>query len=139
MDLLKDYRCHFLFDANRLVVDQDAAPKPGVQRWKPLFLDTRAHPYVDVQFGVGAATAHAVWDTGASLTVVDMAIHPASTRSTSRQIGTSIGDDATGTPQETPMFTMAATVIGGRTFAPGRVAGVDLVPRERHDRTRRWT
>ena len=124
MDLLKDFRCRFLFDENRVLLENSAAPAahPALQA---LFLDAKAHPYVDVQFG--AATAHAVWDTGASLTVVDLAFirrHPEAFQ----ESGTSTGTDATGTSVETPMFDMAATVIGGATFPPVRVAGVELSP-----------
>jgi hypothetical protein len=74
---------------------------------------------------LGAVTVRAVWDTGASLTVVDLGLvhrHP----DHFQEDGTSVGYDATGTPQATPMFRMAATVISHTPFPPLRVAGVDL-------------
>jgi len=121
MDFLKDFRCHFCFDENRVLVDVDneATDSP----FQDLFLDSRFHPYVDVQFNT--AKASAVWDTGASLTIVDMSfvkLHP----DFFQQSGQSTGTDSTGTEMETPMFTMAASRIGSQPFPPLKVAGVDL-------------
>ena len=68
-------------------------------------LDAKAHPYVPVDFG--PVQGSAVWDSGASLTVVDkgfIARHPAFFE----PAGESTGTDATGTRVTTPMFTMAA-------------------------------
>ena len=65
MDLLKAYRCHFLFDAERLILDGDDPSDDIV--FTPLLMDQKAHPYVTVQ--LGDISAHAVWDTGASLTL----------------------------------------------------------------------
>lgn len=122
MDLLKDYRLHFLFDRNRVGVNPEDADESGY-RWQDVQFDSRFHPYVDVSFG--AAVACAVWDTGASLTVADTNFierHPAYFQA----VGQSMGTDSTGAQVETPMFVMAATVIGGCPFPPRRVAGVDL-------------
>ena len=122
MDLLKDYRLHFLFDQNRVLVDPEDADEEGYV-WQDLRFDSRFHPYVDV--GFGTVTAHTVWDTGASITVAAMNFieqHPAFFQAA----GQSTGTDSTGSQVETPMFVMAATVIGGHAFPPRRVAGVDL-------------
>lgn len=122
MDLLKDYRCHFFFDENRVAVDANDEAEAGYD-FRELFLDQRFHPYVDVQFGT--ITAKAVWDTGASITVVD--INFIRQRPTFfREAGQSEGTDSTGTRTETPMYVMAAATIGGHVFSPHRVAGVDL-------------
>lgn len=122
MDLLKDYCFHFFFDENRVSVgtNDDFGTEYAFQ---DLRFDSRFHPYVEVQFG--SAVANAVWDTGASITVVDKTFlekhsdffEPA---------GHSTGTDSTGASMETPMFMMAATRIGGYAFPPHRVAGVDL-------------
>jgi hypothetical protein len=122
MDLLKGLRCHFLFEEQRVVVDADDASESGYA-FEPLVLGPKFHPYLDVQFG--DVHAQAVWDTGASLTVVDVNfIHrqPAFFE----EVGHSTGTDAAGTQMETPMFVMSAAVIGRHTFPPHRVAGVDL-------------
>jgi hypothetical protein len=120
MDLLKDTCCHFLFDEGRVVVDpdnMDAIP------FQDLFLDQRFHPYVDVL--LGETTARCVWDTGGGITVADTSFIerlPASFQ----PIGDTTGTDSKGAEQETPMYRMAATIIGGQLFSPHTVAGVDL-------------
>ena len=120
MDMLKDYRCHFLFDEHRVEIDGDDLP--GVTFYD-LALDSRFHPYVPVRFG--AVTASAVWDTGAGITVVDMGLvarHPA----LFQPAGQSQGTDATGATVATPMFTMLGAKVGDLELPPLRVAGVDL-------------
>jgi predicted aspartyl protease len=121
MDLLKDLRCHFRFDERRVIVDEDGEENNAA--FEDLFLDQRAHPYVPVQ--LGDVSASAVWDTGASMTVVDTNFI-ARTPGFFPAAGTSTGTDVTGAQQETPMYMMAAATIGGHTFPTQRVAAVDL-------------
>ncbi len=121
MDLLKDFCCHFRFDEQRVSLNADPADRDGA--WRALYLDAKFHPYVDVL--VGTAAAQAVWDTGASITIVDLNFvqaHP----DLFEAAGHSTGTDSTGAQVQTPSFTMAATRIGGHDFPPLRVAGVDL-------------
>jgi hypothetical protein len=120
--LLKDVRCHFHFDENRMSVDASDDLGDGVLI-HDLTFDSRFHPYMDVQFGALAAAA--VWDTGASLTVVDLTFIREHA-SYFDEAGESAGTDATGMTIQTPMFRMSPTVIGGHTFAAHKVAGVDL-------------
>lgn len=120
MDLLKDFCCHFCFDVNRLLLDPDDALD---DLYQALTLDQKYHPYVSVQLGDVAASA--VWDTGASLTVVDTGFiqhHPQMFQAA----GYSTGTDSSGAQMETPMLMMAGCRIGGYDFPPQRVAGVDL-------------
>lgn len=120
MDLLKDYRCHFLFNENQVLVDASLEEKLNLQN---LLMDKPYHPYVEVDFG--AVKAKAVWDTGAGITIVDLNFvkkYPA----LFEEIGESSGTDATGTRMETPLFTMAEMVIGENPFPLIKVAGVDL-------------
>jgi predicted aspartyl protease len=121
MDLLKGLRCHFHFDERRVLVDEGVGDDGGA--FEELFLDQRAHPYVPVQ--LGDVTASAVWDTGASMTIVDTNF-VARTPGFFPSAGSSIGTDSTGAQQETPMYVMAAATIGGYTFPTQRVAAVDL-------------
>jgi predicted aspartyl protease len=124
MDLLKNFCCHFLFDEGRVLVSDDAGCSAGYDL-RPLLLGRKFHPYVDVR--LGPVTGQAVWDTGASITIVDMNFinaHPAFFQ----PAGHSTGTDSTGAQMETPMYMIAAPVIGGVTFSPHRVAGVDLSP-----------
>lgn len=122
MDILKEFSCHFLFDQNRVQIDPDQATEADYA-FQELFLDQRFHPYVEVQFET--AKGNAVWDTGASITIVDLNFvkkHPAYFQ----EAGHSVGTDSTGLQMETPMFTMATSLIGNNTFPPHKVAGVDL-------------
>ena len=119
MDLLKDVRCHFLFDENRVEIDGDI---PDASSYD-LALDSRFHPYIPLR--AGATTASAVWDTGAGITVADMGFitrHPAIFRAA----GESQGTDSTGTSMATPMFVLTGGTVGEAALPPLRVAGVDL-------------
>lgn len=119
MDLLKDYRLHFLFDENRVLVD-------GMEPEVPLhdlFVDSKSHPYVDAAFG--DQTAAAVWDTGASITVVDLGLI-ARCPACFREVSRASGSDATGASMEAATYLMRSAVMGGHVFPPHRVAGVDL-------------
>ena len=119
MDILKEYALHFRFDERRVLVD----PEIDAQSWQTLFMDKKHHPYMTVQFG--GVSAQVVWDTGASITIVDQAFIREH-RAFFTPMGASVGTDGTGAQQETPMYEMAAYTIGGWTFAPHKVAGVDL-------------
>jgi|GEM_PF-1009577 len=122
MDILKDFCCHFFFDTNRVLVDTNAEAEAG-DNFQELFLDSKFHPYVEVEFG--AAKANAVWDTGAGITVVDLNFikkYP----TYFQQVGNSTGTDSSGFKMETSMFIMAATTIGNNIFPTHKVAGVDL-------------
>lgn len=102
MDLLKDFCCHFLFEEQRVVVEEEP---PGEVPFHELMVDTKFHPYVTLRFG--EITATAVWDTGASRTVADMSFintYP----TLFQEAGTSQGTDATGAIMETPLFIMAS-------------------------------
>jgi hypothetical protein len=122
MDVLKDFRCHFLFQENRVLVDPIEISE-AVVSLQELTYGARFHPYVDVRLGELEATA--VWDTGAGITVVDTNFidkHPGLFEEVSRSHGT----DSTGATMETPMFIMAVTTIGNHKFPPHKVAGIDL-------------
>src|SRR5689334_8901179 len=122
MDLIKDYRCHFFFNEGLVLVDSGDTTA-GDYAFEPLLVDQKYHPYVDVQYG--DAHAHAVWDTGASITVVDINFinkHPAFFE----EVGQSAGTDSTGTTVQTPMYIMSQAVIDQHEFPPHKVAGVDL-------------
>lgn len=124
MDLLKDYRCQFNFDENRLYLQQnDEAGSAETYPTQRLLVDSKYHIYVDVL--LGDISAKAVWDTGASLTIVDVNFienHPELFTKT----GDSKGIDGAGHSMETPMFVMNEVEIAGTTFPKCRVAGVDL-------------
>jgi len=122
MDLLKDWCCHFFFDENRVSVTTDEELRADLA-FQELLLDSRFHPYIDVQ--CGTTVAKAVWDTGASLTIVDMALIE-SQPSCFQEVGESTGTDSTGAEMSTPMFIVSGMSIDNQVFPPHRVAGVDL-------------
>lgn len=122
MDVLRDFCCHFLFHEQKVQVNPERS-EAWLSHAEPLLVDEKFHPYIHIHFG--EAQGQAVWDTGASLTVVDMSFiqrHP----DFFTPAGESTGTDAAGAQVETPMFMMSSASLGGYTFPPHRVAGVDL-------------
>lgn len=118
MDLLKDYCCTFRFEERR--VSLDPQPPDGLEK---LFLDARCHPYVPVT--CAGETVPAVWDTGASLTCVDLgfiARHPEAFAAT----GSSGGTDASGNQVESTLYRVEGLTCGGREFPGHTVVGIDL-------------
>jgi hypothetical protein len=122
MDLLKDWCCHFFFDENRVSVTANDEPRPGLA-FQELLFDSRFHPYIDVQ--CDTTKVQAVWDTGASLTIADMALIE-NLPSCFQKVGESTGTDSTGAEMRTPMFIVSGMSIDNQVFPPHRVAGVDL-------------
>lgn len=122
MDFWQYFRCEFYFDQKLVVVDQPMPDLPdGVLH--DLQTDKAFHPYIDLQFD--NSTAKGVWDTGASITVVDSNFvekHP----QLFTPDGTSQGTDSTGTTFATPMYRMHDFTIKGRPFPDVRVASVDF-------------
>jgi len=124
MNLLKDHSLSFYFDKNRVEVDSKPGNETGNSS-QELILGNKSHPNVNINFG--ELETRAVWDTGAGITVVDTRFinsHPAFFQ----EAGTSTGTDSTGAMSSTPMFVMQGATIGGRRFAPTKVAAIDLAP-----------
>ena len=121
MDLLKQHCLHFKFHKRWVDVlgSKHKSPKPVLS----LKTDKAWHPYIEVV--MGSNTGQAVWDTGASITVVDKAFIAANSGHFS-QIGTSKGTDASGKTLETPLMVMKAFKIADHSFPTQRVASVDL-------------
>ena len=120
MDLLKDYRCHFQFDAESVLINAQIEFDIPLL---PLLLVPKNHPYVDVSFN--ERKIKAVWDTGASITVVDHTFIENNPQ-LFQKAGKSTGTDSTGTSQETPSYLMTECKIGSYEFPPTEVVGVDL-------------
>lgn len=120
MDVLKDWCCTFLFDENR--VSLEPVLTDGLL---DLFLDDVFHPYVPVY--CSGDEAPAVWDTGASLTCVDLGFIESHSMAFEK-VGHSIGTDVSGTSMETGMYTMKDFVCGGYHFPAHMVVGIDLAP-----------
>jgi len=117
-DVLAQFRCEYRF-ADAVVRLDGPMPVETHQ----VFLDRGRHIYLDVIWP--DATASAVLDTGASVSVVDAAFaaaHPSMFSNDSSSQGT----DASGTTLETPMVQMQGPHILGKAFASTTAAVVDL-------------
>jgi len=109
LDLLRGRRLELRLADLLLGLDTDAP----VDAERPLQLSSRWHPHVVVRWGDLEATA--LFDTGASVTVVDAAFaaeHP----DLLEPLPPATSIDAAGNRAETPMARMAACEIGGRRF-----------------------
>jgi hypothetical protein len=120
MDVLKDFCLYFKFREDKIILDRGAMPSLRLQE---LFVDSGFIPYVPVQ--CGSKDGQAVWDTGASVTLADINF-VAKNPEMFEKLGSSMGTDSTGTSFETPTFLMKALTIGGESFAPHKIVGVDL-------------
>lgn len=124
MNVLRDHDCLFRFSQSEVLIDPPAADRPAATR--PLRLDMTDHPYVDVDLG-GGLVVPTVWDTGASMTVVDSGLirdHP----ELFTAVRESVGTDSAGRSMVSTVHRMAEVTIGGVRFAPHLVAAVDLGP-----------
>ena len=109
LDLLRGRRLELRLADLLLGLDTDAP----VDAERPLQLSSRSHPQVVVRWGDLEATA--LFDTGASVTVVDAAFaaeHP----DLLEPLRPATSIDAAGNRAETPMARMAGCEIGGRRF-----------------------
>jgi hypothetical protein len=118
MDLLKAYCCTFLFGEDRVSLELRSS-----ESLNDLFLDGKAHSYVPVV--CAGVTAQTVWDTGASLTCVDLGFIERCPQAFAG-VGQSAGYDASGNTVTTPLFVMKGFSCDGRSFADHTVVGIDL-------------
>lgn len=89
----------------------------------PLHRSSRGHILMDVVWP--GTTAHAYWDSGAGISVVDsgfLARHP----DLFQFAGTSTGTDATGANAELPTYWVREARIGDRMFERHRAVATDL-------------
>ncbi len=122
MDFWQHHRCEFYFDQAVVRVDQPASNLSNIVL-HDLQTDKVCHPYLDLVFE--STSAKAVWDTGASITVVDSNFVEKNPQYFTPD-GTDIGTDSTGASFETLMYKMAGFTIGGQAFPDVRVACVDF-------------
>jgi len=120
LDVLRGHRLGVRPSIGMLQLDEQAA----IDRWRPLTISARGHPLVEVEWD--GVTARAVWDTGASTTLVDRelaAAHPALFAPTG---ATGTGTDAHGNQGESAELRVATCRIGGRLFPPSIAATASL-------------
>lgn len=119
-DVLARFRCTYRLSDGVLTLDAEAPTDTHA-----VHLDERRHVYFDATWDETAAVANAVFDTGASATVVDQGFvqrHP----SLFTPDGTGTGLDATGRPISTPMAIMRGPSILDRQLSDAVVAVMDL-------------
>ena len=122
-DVLSRFRCRYQLVDQRLTLDQSGAAV-GPEDDQPIDLGPAQHVYLRTAWGSGV-TADAVFDTGASVTVIDVAFadrHPELLRARRAETGT----DASGSSRDTPMVELDGPTVLGHTFAPSAAAIVDL-------------
>lgn len=118
-DVLGRLTCLYRLAAGLLTVD----PEPPAST-HPIHVGERGHVYLDAVWSDGP-TAYSVFDTGASVTVVDAAFaarHPGLFTS----LPSSSGTDASGLTMETPMAHMRGPRLLGEQLSDSLVAIVDL-------------
>lgn len=123
MDVIGAHVCEFQFEHERLSVD---APAPADGTLLPLKTSQGGQPLVDVHFARASTTVAAVWDTGASITVVDRAWFAANPGVIDLDGGADSGQDSSGKTVESATGTLAACVIGGVEFAATPCVVVDF-------------
>jgi hypothetical protein len=119
-DVLGRYRCGFSLADGLLTLDG-----PSPRDTHAVHITDRGHVYLDLSWADGPAAASAVFDTGASITVVDEAFARRHAHLFT-PVGVSTGTDAAGVEAETPMALMKGPRILGMQLAEARVAIVDL-------------
>jgi hypothetical protein len=118
-DVLSRFRCEYRLWQGLLRLD----PSPPTDA-KPIHIDAGGHLHLELTW-VDGARADGVFDTGASVTVVDSGWardHP----TLFHWEGTAEGTDASGATLSTRMATMAGPTILDHRFADAVVAEVDL-------------
>ncbi|MFE1644143.1 aspartyl protease family protein [Microbacterium sp. P01] len=116
LDVLGEHRLDFLFSAAVLEFDGEGV----VDHRRDLVQSSRRHPYVTANWGDIAANA--IWDSGASISIVDRAFARRHS-GLFRPEGNSSGIDASGVESNIEMVRMAGLTVGGRTFTP-TIAGI---------------
>ena len=120
MDLLKNFCCHFKFSENSMIVDPILDESYTLN---PLVLGPKFYPYIKISFD--HISVDVVWDTGASITVVDQQFIEENIN-LFEKVGESIGTDSTSNSQQTPNYIMRPYMIGTQLFPTTEVVGVDL-------------
>ncbi|WP_165310868.1 aspartyl protease family protein [Microbacterium protaetiae] len=120
LDVLRGHRVGVRLSAQVLQLDEQAA----IDRWRPLTMSSRGHSLVEVEWEDAAALA--IWDTGASTTVVDADLAAAHPRVFAPTGATGTGTDAYGHQGETAELRMAPAHIGERRFSATTAATAPL-------------
>ncbi|MFP5520646.1 MAG: retropepsin-like aspartic protease [Bdellovibrionia bacterium] len=120
MDLLKDSILHLMPSQQKVEILTSSSMNTQVQ---DLFLDSGSIPFIELDFGEQKAVA--VWDTGASITIVDLNFFK-QYRELFHSGGKTTGTDSAGHTFETEIYMMKPIKIGEHLFPTHRVVPLDL-------------
>lgn len=118
MDVLQNWTLMLNLRAKILYLSDESPKEASV-----LVLGERGHPYLPIS--LGGQEYHAVWDTGAGLTCVDLSVireHP----DNFEQIGDSMGTDSSGISMSTPLYRVFGLGCGNLQFQPHTIVALDL-------------
>lgn len=118
-DILARWCCRYRLGIGELEIDV-----PSVTDGTPIRVGRRGHVMVEPGWPDGTS-ATAIFDTGASITVVNQAFASAHGQ-LFEQVGSTQGTDADGTTLETPLLTMAGPNLLGTAFPSSAAVSVDL-------------
>lgn len=118
MDVLKHLSLRFFLSEVRLDVLNDP-----LELANELEVDQGSIPYVNIE--LDGRDAKAVWDTGASVTLVDIGFLKRNP-DLFEVVGETEGTDSTGRRMTTPLHAMKSYWITGRLFSSHPVVAVDL-------------
>ncbi len=124
MDFWQHVSCAYYFEKRQLIVNPTQNEVSSENLYK-LQVGEKYHPYIPIKFN--DISANTVWDTGASITVVDSNFVDKYPQLFTPD-GFDDGTDSSGETFQTPMYQMHACQITERTFSAIRVAAVDLGP-----------
>ncbi|HEY9294357.1 MAG TPA: aspartyl protease family protein, partial [Microlunatus sp.] len=119
-DLLSQYRCHYKLADHQLIFDATGQLEDG----ETIYLDPGKHVYLQPHWPSGIQ-ANAVFDSGASITVIDTSFanrHPELMATSHLESGV----DAGGHTEDTPVVELDGPTILGHTFTKSTAAIVDL-------------
>ncbi len=119
LDVLSGHRLDLRLSRGTLTFD---GPHSGDEH-RSLLTSSHGHPHVDLHWD--HVRGRAIWDTGAGVTVVDRSFARRH-RDLFTEVTSSVGTDAEGNQDITPMVLMAACTIGGRFFAATIAALADI-------------
>lgn len=122
IDVLKKHVIVFSYSTQELlIIEEDDSIMP--ENLFELEVGNKYHPYIDINFK--EIKSKCLWDTGASITVVDEEFVKRNP-SLFERIGKDIGTDSTGESRETDIYIMKNYSINGYEFTSHKVAAIDL-------------
>lgn len=118
------FRCQYRLADHQLLLSASESPSQVTEDAESIYLDPAWHVYLSAHWSSGA-TADVVFDTAASVTIIDASLADQHPELLTPQ-ETSQGTDASGETQETPMVELEGPSILGHAFSSSPAAIVNL-------------